>query len=335
MVNSQFCATIKPMASQNKLVIVIPALNEEPTIAHVITSIPRQISEISACEVIVVDDGSIDQTSTLARAGGAHVVRHAQPMGVGAAIQTGFREALARGADIIVNIDADGQFNAADIPKLIAPILQGKTELVTCSRFADPRLTPEMPAIKKWGNRWMTLIINVITGKRFTDVSCGFRAYSRDAALRLILFGRFTYTQETFIDLAFKGISMTEVPLKVRGVRQHGRSRVADNLWRYGLKSASIIFRSARDFRPLIFFGIPGLAVTAAGLLSGGFLVWHWLLTGQTSPYRSLVQISGIFIIVGVLLGFMAMLADMQHRNRILIEEVVYLTRKKFYDRGR
>jgi glycosyltransferase involved in cell wall biosynthesis len=254
-------------------------------------------------------------------------------MGVGAAMQTGFRQALEHGADIIVNIDADGQFDSADIPQLIAPILAGTAEFVTCSRFADSRLTPRMPEIKKWGNRWMTRIINIITGKKFTDVSCGFRAYTREAALRLVLFGRFTYTQETFIDLAFKGVSMTEVPLKVRGTREYGRSRVADNLWRYGLKSASIIFRSARDFRPFVFFGIPGLAITLVGLGCGSFLLWHWLSTGHTAPYRSLVQVAGIFIIVGVLLGFMAMLADMQHRNRILIEEIVYLTRKKFYER--
>jgi len=314
-----------------KLVIIIPALNEQYTIVDVIDNIPRQIAGIDVIDVVVIDDGSTDKTAKLASAANAHVVHHPRPLGVGAAFHTGLSCALERGADIIVNIDGDGQFNPHDIPELIAPIVQGKAWFVTCTRFAKPDFIPDMPVIKRWGNKWMVYLINFITSQRFTDVSCGFRAYTRDAALRLILFGHFTYTQESLIDLAQKGIPITEVPLKVRGRRQHGRSRVADNLWRYGIKSASIIFRAARDYHPLTFFGLPGLLVFLLGVVGGVFLLIHWLNTGQTYPYRSLVQVSGIFIIVGVLLGFLAMLADMQHRNRLLIEKIVYLARKKAY----
>jgi len=188
-----------------------------------------------------------------------------------------------------------------------------------------------MPAIKLWGNRWMTRIINFITKKQFTDVSCGFRAYSRDAALRLTLFGRFTYTQETLIDLAFKDIDMVEVPLKIRGERQHGRSRVASNLWRYAVKSATIIFRAARDYRPFYFFGAPGLVLLAAGILAGLFLLAHYFNTGQTYPFRSLVQLSSVLIIVGIILLFQSILADMMHRARIINEEALYLARKVAY----
>lgn len=316
-----------------KLVVIIPALNEDKTIASVIEHIPRKVSKITDVEVVVVNDGSSDQTKFLAQASGATVVSHAHTQGVGAAFQTGLQAALAAGADIIVNMDADGQFNPADLPTLIQPILNGESDFVTATRFAKPEWFPEMPPIKVWGNAQMVRIINAITGKKFTDVSCGFRAYTREAALRLTLFGRFTYTHETFIDLAFKNIAMIEVPLKIRGEREFGESRVASNLWRFGTKAASIIFRAARDYKPFYFFGIPGIAVFALGIASGIFLLVHYLRTGQTAPFRSLVFISGTLLIIGFLILVMSMLADMLHRNRILIEQQLYLTRKQAYSK--
>jgi len=315
----------------SKLVVIIPALNEDKTIGSVIAAIPRAIAGITEIATIVIDDGSNDRTREVSETAGAMVVRHHDNFGVGAAFRTGLAAALAAGADIIVNIDADGQFNPADIATLIAPIQNEVVHFVTATRFAKKEWIPKMPGIKMWGNAWMTRIINFLTGKNFTDVSCGFRAYSREAAMRLSLFGNFTYTQETFIDLAKKNIAMMEVPLKIRGEREHGRSRVADNLWRYGLKSASIIFRAARDYQPQLFIGVPGLVIFTTGLGSGIFLLNHFLQTGQTFPYRSLVQVSGVLIIVGFLMLFLSMLADMLHRNRIVAEEAVYLARKAAY----
>jgi glycosyltransferase involved in cell wall biosynthesis len=315
-----------------KLVVIIPSLNEEKTIATVIKGVPTQITGIDEIEVVIINDGSSDKTATIAQSAGAIVINHPQNLGVGAAFHTGIKQALQRGADIIVNMDADGQFNPQDIPSLIQPILKNKAQFVTCTRFGRPDYSPTMPYIKKLGNLWMTNLINLITGQHFTDVSCGFRAYDREAALRLILFGRFTYTQESLIDLAFKRIPMTEVPLKVRGERSYGRSRVADNLLKYGIKSFSIIFRAARDYKPLIFFAIPGSVSLATGLGSGIFLLSHWLNTGQTYPYRSLVQLSSVLIVIGFLLIFIAMLADMMHRNRILLDNITYHIRKRAYD---
>lgn len=323
---------ITNQSDNQKLVVIIPALNEEKTIASVINDIPSNIPGISQTDVIIVDDGSTDKTAEIAQTNNAFVVRHPRTMGVGAAFHTGLHHALEHGSDIIVNIDADGQFNPKDIPELIKPIQDKKAWFTTCTRFAKPELIPQMPVIKKLGNKWMVYLVNIITGKKFTDVSCGFRAYSRETALRLILFGQFTYTQETLIDLAFKDIPIIEVPLKVRGEREHGKSRVANNLWRYGIKSASIIVRTARDYRPTYFFGFPGLVVFLLGVAAGLFLLVHWLKTGQTSPYRSLVQLSSVLLILGFLLGFIAMLADMMHRNRILLDKIVYLTRKKAYE---
>jgi len=319
--------------STTKLVVMIPALDEEKTIGEVIKGVPHNIKGITSTEVIVIDDGSNDDTKAIAQHLGAHVVSHGRNRGVGAAFHTGIKTALQHGADIIVNIDADGQFNPQDIPVLIEPVCIGQADFVTATRFSDPKLMPDMPAIKIWGNKWMTRVINFITKKKFTDVSCGFRAYSREAALRLTLFGHFTYTQETFIDLAFKDVPMAEVPLKVRGEREHGHSRVASNLWRYGLKTATIIFRAARDYRPHYFFGVPGLVIFLSGVAAGLFLLQHFLRFGQTYPYRSLVQLSGVLIIVGFLMLFLSLLADMMHRNRIIAEEAVYHARKAAYDR--
>ncbi len=325
-------SNIQPLnTSAPKLAVIIPALNEQATIKDVINRIPDHLPRVKTIEAIVIDDGSTDATVALSRQSGATVVSHSHNQGVGAAFQTGLKTALQTGASIIVNIDADGQFNPQDISTLINPITHGQADFVTATRFSDPKNIPDMPAIKIWGNKWMVKIINFITKKKFTDVSCGFRAYSREAALRLTLFGHFTYTQETFIDLAFKDIKMTEVPLKIRGERQFGKSRVASNLWRYGLKTATIIFRAARDYRPHYFFGVPGTAIFLIGIAQGIFLLQHFIKTGQTFPYRSLVQLSGVFIIVGFLMLFLSLLADMIQRNRVITEEAVYHARKIAY----
>lgn len=314
-----------------KLTILIPALNEEQTIRSVIKSVPESFPHIDQVDIIVVNDGSTDRTAALAKEAGAFVISHPERTGVGGAFHTGLRAALERGADIIVNIDADGQFNPNDIPRLLEPILTGKAGFVTATRFAKEELIPEMPAIKIWGNKWVARLVNGITGKKFTDVSCGFRAYSREAALRLSLFGKFTYTQEVFIDLVFKGIQIVEVPLKIRGEREHGKSRVFINPWHYATKSATIMFRAARDYRPFYFIGLPGVTIFVLGVIGALFVLFHYLGTGQTAPYRSLVTISGVLLIIGFLLMFISLLADMIYRNRMLTEEMLYLVRKSAY----
>ncbi len=192
------------------LCIIIPALNEEASIGDVIQRIQEVPfpAKVTAKTVIVVDDGSRDATGEISRGLGAMVVRHEQNRGVGRAFQSGLKAALAAGADLVVNIDADGQFNPADIPALLAPLLAGEADFVTASRFKDPALEPEMPPVKRWGNRQMSRLVSGIIRHRFHDVSCGFRAYSRETALRLNLWGAFTYTQESFLDLAAKGMRM-------------------------------------------------------------------------------------------------------------------------------
>jgi glycosyltransferase involved in cell wall biosynthesis len=259
------------------------------------------------------------------------VVSHPENRGVGAAFATGLKTALGLGADLIVNIDADGQFDPADIPKLLAPILAGEAEFVTASRFADPALMPRMPLAKKYGNFMVRWIINWLTNRQFTDVSCGFRAYTRETALKLNLFGSFTYTQETFLNLVQKGIRIKEVPLKVRGEREFGKSRVAGSVLRYGLKSGSIILLAMRDIKPLSFFGWLGFAVILLGAAALGFVFAHWLKTAMTTPYQSVILIGVMLLIVGFLLIVMALIAEMLGRIRKMQEEILFHLRDRHY----
>jgi len=315
-----------------KLVVTIPAQNEQATIASVVAGVPRKIPGISEIEVLVVNDASTDATAEEATRAGALVITVQNRPGLGKIFRTGLDRAMRRGADIIVNIDGDGQFNPGDIPALVKPLTDGDADFVTCSRFADPRLRPQMPIVKYYGNRAVTWIINwVCGGTSFTDVSCGFRAFNREAAYRLTLFGRFTYTQETFIDLFSKHMRMVEVPLKVRGVREHGESRVAHSILKYATNSLPIILRAMRDIQPLTFFGAFAAIFFVVGALTGGWVSVWYLLKHKTTPFTSLIVISGVLITLSFLLGVLALLADMMGRHRLISEELLYLARRKIY----
>ena len=326
-----------------KLVVTIPAQNEDKTIASVVRGVPRDIPGIAEIEVIVMDDGSTDDTALRAREAGALVIPiHGRP-GLGKVFKTGQDRAMRRGADIIVNIDGDGQFNSADISKLVAPILNDEADFVTCSRFKDPSLWPTMPKVKFYGNHIVTRMINwVCGGTDFSDVSCGFRAFSREASYRLTLFGRYTYTQETFIDLFSKGMRIMEVPLAVRGVREHGKSRVAGSVVKYATNSLPIIVRAMRDIQPLKFFGGIAFALFTPGFLMALFVTGWYTYTamtkregGHTAPFTSLITISGILITLSFVMYVMALLADMMGRHRRISEELLYLARKKLYQNRR
>ncbi|MEX2015865.1 MAG: glycosyltransferase family 2 protein [Candidatus Hydrogenedentales bacterium] len=309
--------------------MVIPALNEAATIADVIARVPRDIPGINEVFVLVVDDGSTDETATLARNAGAEVVSHSVNKGVGAAFQTGVERALGMGAEYVVNMDGDGQFNPDDIRKLLAPLLEQRAEVATASRFMDPSLRPEMTRIKLYGNRMMSRLISRLCGKRFYDVSCGFRAYTRDALLRLNLFGAFTYTQETFLDLTFKGVPIQEVPVQVRGTREFGRSRVASNLFTYAFQTGKIIFRSYRDYRPMHLFGGIAAMLFLLSLALGAFFIGHYFVRGTFSPHIWAGMTSGALLGLGTLSFITGLVADMLARMRVNQERMLYLLKKQ------
>ncbi|TAN57972.1 glycosyltransferase family 2 protein [Patescibacteria group bacterium] len=315
-----------------KLIILIPALNEERTIVSVIQRIPKQIPPFETVEIIVVDDGSSDQTAILAREAGAKVIKHQRNKGVGAAFRTGTAAALELNADAMVNMDGDGQFDPLDIPKLLSPIIEKWTDFTTCSRFKDKTLTPKMPKAKLWGNALVANIISFIIGKRIYDASCGFRAYSREALLRLNLYGNFTYTHESLIDLAYKGIEVEEVPLIVRGEREFGQSRVANNLWKYGYRTLKIILKTLKDYKPFQFFGALGLAIFIFGIILEAALLIYWLQTGSFSPFKFLGFIGGYLNALGVLIIFFGLIGDTLLRIRLSQENILYYEKRKKHD---
>jgi glycosyltransferase involved in cell wall biosynthesis len=311
-----------------KTVLVgMPALNESATIGAVIKNIPLHIEGVGQVDVVVVDDGSTDETSAVSRSLGAYVIRHDSNRGLGAAFQTLVQRALTTKADVLVTIDADGQFEPWDIPVLLRPILERRASVVTASRFLDPTLTPEMPWVKKWGNRRVARLVSRLTGNRYHDVSCGFRAYSRDALLRLTVYHSFTYTHETFLDLASKGLSIVEVPLAVRGTRESGTSRVARNLLKYAVETSLILLRSYRDRKVLRLCGYLALLLLSAGLALFIASLMTFLEHGSWLKWAAFS--GGALMFLGVAVFFFGFLADSANCLRRNQEEILYLLRCK------
>jgi len=313
------------MKKIQKILILIPAYNEEKNLLYVIPKIPKNIAGIER-DILVVDDGSSDRTSEIAENLGCRVVKHIKNSGVGKAFNTGVNYAIDNKYDLMVTMDADGQFDANEISKLVKPILKGKAQFVTGTRFSNRRRHKNH--LKDIGNKFFTNITNRITGKRFTDTQCGFRAYSREALLRLNIMGDFTYTQEVFIDLAYKDIKMLEVPITVRN-RINGKSRVANNVWSYGMRASKIIIRAFRDYKPLSFFGIPAITISFIGFLLMLFSLVYYLIYFRTTPVRMLIYLGAFLFIFGVILMMIALVADMFVRQRKMQEEILYRLRKK------
>lgn len=305
-----------------------PALDEEPTIADVVARVPRDLPGIGEVGVLVIDDGSTDATAARAREAGAEVLSHGYNRGLGVAIQSGLAYAVEEGYDLVVNIDADGQFAPEDIGPLLAPVLAGACDVAMASRFKDPALVPEMPWIKRAGNRWMAALISALTGGSYADVSCGFRAYSSEALLRLVLMGGFTYTQETFLYLAFRGLRIQEVPTRVRGVREHGESRMASSIPRYAVQTLRIIAACIRDYRPAMFFNTVAGLVLLPGAGLAAFFFSNYAATGKFTPHLW-AGFSAAYLIGTALLLFMfGQLAQMLGRVRLQQDQHLYLLRK-------
>lgn len=305
----------------------MPAFDEAATIAGVVRRVPRSFDGIQEVHVVVVDDGSSDATAQLAQEAGAIVVKHSRNLGVGCAFQTLVKSALRMRADILVTIDADGQFNPDDIETIIEPILNEEAQVCTASRFLDKDLIPEMPWIKKWGNRRVAGLVSRLTGQKFYDVSCGFRGYSREALLQLTVRHSFTYTHETFLDLAAKRISIREIPLPVRGTREHGQSKVAKSVLRYGARTATIMLRTYRDQRPLALCGLLSIPCFLAGMVLLGWSYTHLAAEGTWLKWAALT--SGGMFALGLAILFFGFMADITTRVRQNQEEILYWLRRQ------
>ena len=314
------------------LLVAIPALNEEATLKGVISGIPHEIQS-NPVKVLVVDDGSSDSTAELALSAGASVVSHGRNMGLGTVFRTMLSYAREHGFQAMATIDADGQFNPCDLEKLMEPVLSGKADFSTASRFLDRSLTPEMPALKKWGNARVARLVSDLSGAAVKDATCGFRAYGPRALERVSCFSRFTYTQEVLIDLARKGMRIAEVPLAIRGEREHGKSRIASSLWRYALLSAEAMYSVAHGHSPWRFYGRPAFTLIALGLAMDILVLVRWIVVGRITPYTAF-GIGGLFLITfGILLVLFASIADISSANRKMLEEVTAIETRRIREK--
>jgi glycosyltransferase involved in cell wall biosynthesis len=314
-----------------KLLVYIPVYNEQDSIKDAIDAIPREYEGIDSMEILVVDDGSTDNSAKLAKEAGATVISHGSNKKLGVAFRTALQYAKENRYDILVSIDADRQFNANQIGDMIEPILDNKADMVTGNRFSKG-MPENMSKMKYWGNKQMSRLISIITGQKFTDVSCGFRAYSKEAILRLNLFGKFTYTQETIMDLLQKDMRVVEFPVDIKYFKER-KSKIANSIFKYTFKTTKIILRTFRDYRPLLFFGGSGLISMAIGLIFLIAMFIHYFTTGSFTPYKFLGFIALGFLIFGLLLVIVGLLADMLNRMRINQERILYELNKEKYDK--
>lgn len=312
-----------------KLAVYLPALNEAETIGAVLDGIPGAIPRISRITKIVVDDGSTDRTAEVAELHGATVVRHSRNLGTGRAFMSGVQAGLESGADIIVGVDADGQFRPGDLAALIAPIVNGEADVVLCTRFGPgSQLAGTMPAAKRLGNWLLCRIISVTVQQRFTDVSCGFRAFSRDAALRVDVRSDFEYAHESLLTWHRFGHRVTEIELPVLAKRPVGESRIMPSVGSYALRSAPVLLTAIRDYSPLLFFGSLAIVAFVMSMAIGAGVFVHWWRTSETAPYTSLITVSVGGTLLAVLLGTLAMLADLIARLKFQVEELLHDSRR-------
>jgi len=308
------------------LLIAIPCLNEEENLSSVIDSLPRHVTGFNKIDILVVDDGSTDRTPEIARNMGVNLVSHINNRGVGEAFRSAVDFAISHRYDVLVNIDGDGQFDPEDIPRIVQPILMRQSEVVTGSRFVSGGEAVGISFPKKLGNQMLAKFISFLVGNKHYDVSCGYRAYSREALLRMNLHGTFTYTHETFLDFAAKNYSVTEIPIRVKYFPDRD-SRVAGNLLAYAVKSFKILFRGYRDYFPLKFFWGISAVLSIIGTVLVALFFAMYFATGLFSGNLYLGFSGAFFLFLGILFFVVGLLADMLDRTRTNQERILYLLR--------
>lgn len=303
-----------------KLIVQIPCYNEAKTLAVALKDLPRAVEGFDTVEWLVVDDGSVDDTAHLAtQLGVDHVVRHPRNMGLAAAFMTGIEQSLFHGADVIVNTDADNQYNAADIPKLVQPILEKKAEMVVGSRPISA--VEHFSLIKKLLQKIGSLVVRLVSNTDIPDAPSGFRAFSRAAAQRIIVFNDYTYTLETIIQAGQKNMAITSVPIRVNPDLRP--SRLVKSIPSYVKRSAATIIRIFVIYRPFRFFSLLGSLVFLAGFLIGARFLFFYLSGDGTGHIQSLI-LATVLLGMGFQTILVAFIADILAANRKLIEDVRY-----------
>jgi glycosyltransferase involved in cell wall biosynthesis len=311
--------------------IQIPCLNETGTLKGTFADLPRQCEGIDEIEVVVIDDGSSDGTAELAeRLGVHHIIRFPRNRGLAAGFMAGIDACLRLGADIIVNTDADNQYRGADIPRIVAPIIEGRADLVIGDRQIDK--IEHFSFVKKVFQRWGSRIVRKLSASDVADSPSGFRAISRSAALQLFVHNRFTYTLETVIQAGRRGLALANVPIVTNPKTREPRlfKSIPDYLRRAG----GVMFRAYAMYRPVQLFSYAAGALLLFGIVVGVRFLYYYFQNPNDSGYiQSLVVGTGAVLLAFVML-IAAMLAELLAGNRRLLEETLMRMRRLESDAG-
>ena len=313
----------------SKLIIQIPCLNEAATLPATLADLPRTVPGIDRVEVLIVDDGSTDGTSAVARAHGVdHIVRFTRRKGLAAAFTAGIDACLRHGADYIVNTDGDNQYSGRDIPLLLGPLLTGSADIVIGDRKIQDveHMSPGKKRLQRIGS-W---VVRQVSGTKVPDTTSGFRAYSREAALRLSIVSEFSYTLESIILAGKKRIAVAHVPVATNPRLRE--SRLFGSTWTYLKASAATIVRIYAMYEPLKVFSFIGLVIFTAGFLISIRFLYYYVTGAGLGHLQSLI-LSAVLLIVGFQVGLIGLVADVISGNRKLIEDVLYRVKKLELDR--
>jgi len=314
-----------------KLIIQIPCLNEEETLPLTLADLPKQIDGIDDIEILVIDDGSTDNTVQVAKKHGVHhIVSIGTNKGLANAFMTGIRTSVLKGADIIVNTDADNQYNGADIAELVKPILDGEADYVVGAR--PIKNIEHFSPLKKMLQTLGSWTVRTLSGVKVPDAPSGFRALSRDTAMRLNVFNRYTYTLETLIQAGHSNIKTVSVPVRVN--KETRPSRLFKTISGYVTRSMATMLRFFMIYRAFPALLTLGGIIFSAGLLLGvRFLYLNFVL--ESTGHIQSVILAGALLTVGFLVGMTAIIADLISINRKLLEQIKYEIDKKTFDEGR
>jgi glycosyltransferase involved in cell wall biosynthesis len=307
-----------------KLIVQVPCYNEEETLPDTVRDIPRQIEGVDQVEILIIDDGSTDRTIEVAKSLGVdHVVSQPKNLGLARAFMTGLRACIERGADIIVNTDADNQYRAECIPDLIHPILDGTAEIVIGARPIDQ--IKGFSFVKKFLQKLGSWTVRLASRTEIPDAPSGFRAFSRKAAQRLNVFNNYTYTLETIIQAGQKGIPIAWVPVLTNDDLRP--SRLVKSIPSYVRKSIMTILRIFVVYKPFRFFMFIGICLCLMGTLIGLRFLWYYFTVGGAGHIQSLI-LASILIGIGFQTVMVAFIADLLSVNRRLLEELQYKARE-------